>query len=511
MNKYYLRSAWLFLVLATLFLSADCLAHDTVKEKKSVSAVDDTEKADPTLVRAKEVLNEKIPEAWERYRQLSDAFLQQFSFDSYHFDAQKWEKQKKYNRWFWGISAPFFVDKWQKEWNEHPESRPAFALYLRDEIKKAKHLRTLKELSGDLDDETLFRNYLQFELQSAEESIQEQEKLEKELGIPEELKNAAKNPDAHLVVGIIYSHYENVMTLKKLAAQEKMEEAARIAARKAIVPVNRDSREYQKAFQEYKDAVTEQEQILKDAAKTDPTWNYSRDLILNGKVGESGFPGKQIDEFADNLNEEQKKEFYLWSRGLRTLINLETLEKEWNTKTESRPAIKLYAAAMLMKMKKIPQEPLELLRNKLQNGDDFYKQLILTAKENEVSLNQLQAIEKNLHISSKLKNAIERNTADTILFSIYDAYMRACVPNEFSDAEKRVKECVHRLNNLRPEWTIEEKIEFPDKFSWKMHQLGLDEKPQSMSWVRITCIASGIILIILTVILILRKKKNDTR
>jgi hypothetical protein len=465
-------------------------------DSPSPSVESPNESNDPTMTRAMEFVDKEVPAAVAHYNRLWETFMKSI----------KRENIKYFNMWSSGITHPLFVAAWEEEWRDYPESRPAFALYIRYDIKTSRNLREVKELDSNLDDETLFRNYLKHNEKYAEENLQKQAEYEKKIGgIPEDLKVAIYNPDSYSFVKRVYEHYVHVQRINKLNKQQAEEDAKEIARRKAIVPVDRNSKEYQNAFQEYKDAVAEQEQILNDSVKNDPTWIYSRDLILNGKVGESGFPGKQIDEFADSIKEEQRKDFHNWVRGFASEVGITTLKNEWDTKPESRPAITLYAAVMLMKMKKIPHEPLESLRTKLQNGDDFYKQFILVVKENEVPLNQLQAIEKNLRISAKLKNAIERNTADSTLFSIYDAYMRACIPKEFSDAEKKVSNCIDKLNNLRPNWAIEEKIVFPDKFSWKMHQLGLDVEKPYWTWQRI--LALSLLFLFILWVMIMKIKK----
>jgi 5'-deoxynucleotidase YfbR-like HD superfamily hydrolase len=480
----------------------------------SISAVDTSsqsielpnENSDPTMSRAAKFIGKKVPEAVTHHNQLRDTFVKSLKQGDLMY----------FNQWATGIINPLFVAAWEEEWRDYPESHPAFALYIRDEIKTSKELR--KILDPNLDDEALFRNYLKLNEKYAEENLQKQAELEEKIGgIPEDLKVAIRNPDSYSFVSMIYYHYDNVQSLRQLRKQRQKQQDAEIARRKAIIPVSRDSREYQKAFQEYKDVVAEQEQILKDAAKNDPTWNYSRDLILNGKVGESGFPGKQIDEFAASIKEEQRKDFRNWVQGVTSKIGATTLKNEWDTKPESHPAINLNVAMLLSRMNKLPQETskptLESFKRYLNDDGEILNQLIESVQElNGISASRLKEIETELSIPSTLKNAIERNSADSTLFTIYDTYMRACVPNEFSDAEKRVKECVHRLNNLRPEWAIEEKIEFPDKFSWKMHQLGLDVEKPYWTWQRILLMSLLFLFILWGVKMKIKKwfeKKGD--
>jgi hypothetical protein len=136
------------------------------------------------------------------------------------------------------------------------------------------------------------------------------------------------------------------------------------------------------------------------------------------------------------------------------------------------------------------------------NGAEFS---VIRGAQDIVS--EVPQLEKDLNIPLQLKTTLIQQFTDSAPFIFYDTYMRACVQKEFSDAKKKVSDCVHKLNNLRPDWAIEEKIEFPDETSWKIHQLGLDKKPQSKNWVRVACVAFGIILIILSVITILRKRK----
>ena len=72
------------------------------------------------------------------------------------------------------------IASWEKERQEYPESLLAFAIYIRDEVRKNRHLRAIEGLAPTItNDEELFCNYLNFINQSAQEAIREQLVLER--------------------------------------------------------------------------------------------------------------------------------------------------------------------------------------------------------------------------------------------------------------------------------------------------------------------------------------------
>jgi hypothetical protein len=193
----------------------------------------------------------------------------------------------------------------------------------------------------------------------------------------------------------------------------------------------------------------------------------------------------------------KKNRSIYWYKGYRTHIGLTTLENEWNTNPKSHPAINFWVAEMLKRHKEFLPQIHESLKDYIKDDSLFNRSKSLFREENK-KIN-LQELERRLSIPATLKKAIEYCVLDSSLFNIYDTYMRFYVPQEFSDSEKKVSTCIDKLNKLRPNWAVEEKIVFPDKLSWDMHRLGLDEKP-SMNWKRIAAIVSLIVLIVIAIV-----------
>ena len=65
-------------------------------------------------------------------------------------------------------------------------------------------------------------------------------------------------------------------------------------------------------------------------------------------------------------------------------------------------------------------------------------------------------------------------------------------------ADRDLRDAIDKLNLLRPDWAVEEKIVFPDEFSRQMHLLGLDKKNQ-WPWWRILLMSTGGLLILLAI------------
>jgi hypothetical protein len=275
MYKFELRVA-VCLVFLCIF-SGFIFAQNEIDESQKTGSAS-VDKSDPTMIRANSFIGRKPSEAFVKYQKLRKEFLK---------DKSR-EDQIGYNRWEGCLFAPIFVAGWKQEWQKYPESRIAFALYIRNEVKGNKHLRAINKLNPNLDDETLFHNYLDFQIDSIQNYIKSLPDLELKLGITEELKMLACDPESHLFIGNICSHYINVQSVKKLTAQIEAQEATAAEARRKLVPVERTNKKYRDAFRSYKEAIAKNEQTLKQLEQTDPTWILARSLILVGKVGQVG-------------------------------------------------------------------------------------------------------------------------------------------------------------------------------------------------------------------------------
>jgi hypothetical protein len=161
------------------------------------------DETDPTLRRALQVdvrqgaATAPVPEHI-KYHQWVDSFIG---------DKSSKEIRVKFNTWRAGLLSPLTYVEWEKEWNEHPESRPAFAAYIRHELKTSKHLRQVKELDSNFDDATLFRNYLGYLHSFGDKVASQVPELEKELGITPEQRKRAIDYTLVSPCNPIYQHY----------------------------------------------------------------------------------------------------------------------------------------------------------------------------------------------------------------------------------------------------------------------------------------------------------------
>ena len=120
------------------------------------------------------------------------------------------------------------------------------------------------------------------------------------------------------------------------------------------------------------------------------------------------------------------------------------------------------------------------------------------------STDQLESLEKELRITTELKDAMKASISDSALFLFYDTYFRTFTPDTVNKAHQDVREAIAKLNTLRPNWIAEENIEFPDERSRVMYELGLSDGPR-WPWGRILLMSTGGLLILLAIV---SKTKN---
>lgn len=419
---------------------------------------------DPTEARAKEITQAELSEEWTHYRKLLEAFTTGFTH----------EKQVRYNRWITGIFSPLKESVWKKEWEEHPESHKAFAAFIRHQLKTQRHLRAFPELTDEkLSDKELFDNYFQVTKKLSEEDIKKHAEYEKELNIPSELKMAAQKPEAHRLLVPVYHHYLWILMSEKWEAQQKAEQAAQIARRKAIVPVARDSKEYLQALEAYKKANDAVKTETEKAEKANPTLARARYWMENERLGASGNARRIEKELRDKLTGEQNTAYRKWRMAFDEVSSREMLEKEWKEKPESRKAIIFVLDALLQNQQRIGKEQNRLSEkeqqfydgwNKVDKSDekqvfDYFQRIYEKTNEDAIVPDELIAIEKKLGITSKYKDDILKEEKDGCFFLIYETYARVKKPEAVIQAENKRWECRRKLDDLRPNWGFEEDIE----------------------------------------------------
>jgi len=314
------------------------------------------------------------------------------------------------------------IASWEKERQEYPESLLAFAIYIRDEVRKNRHLRAIEGLAPTItNDEELFCNYLNFINQSAQEAIREQLVLEERLRIPSELKAVARNPEAHLDVKFVYDRYLNIQTLQQIAEYKKQKEAEAIAARNSIVPVDRNSQEYQDAFLAYKKAVSNEERVIQTAQRNDPTWARARELLKIKNLGGLPVLTPEEREFTKGFDNAKRDRFNQWKSGFAILTANDTTEKEWKEEPKSRPAILFIVNVALARMKseeegKVFDQSSVDLQAMLKGDKTMVEKYFSLMKEQAESLDQMESLEKELRISSELKDAMKASISDSTLF-----------------------------------------------------------------------------------------------
>lgn len=459
--RFFYRTILILVLSVFCLFSTKCYAENEVQGHDKPAPIKSEDGAvDPTIARANNFIGKKPSEAYEHYRRLEDKFTKNLVR----------EDRIAFNRWWSGVSSPFFIAAWKKEWQEHPESHVAFALYIRDEVKRSRHLRNIEELSPSItDDEKLFNNYLDYNKQVNKENIQEQSSLEKRLHIPSELKAAAQNPEAYLFLVGVYKNYVVTQSNRALEEKWKQQEAIATAARKAIVPVDRNSREYQDAFLSYKKAVANEKQETLTAQKNDPTWARAQYLLKVKDLGTIPVMSGQEREFTKGFDKAERDQFNQWKKCFDALTSIDTVEQEWKKEPHSHRAI-IFVANIARTRIRLKEEGKafdyssvdvkEMLKGDKTTVEEYSSFLRQSVAE---SLSQMEFLEKSLRISSKLKTAIKASVSDSTLFLFYDTYFRTFTPDNVKQAEQDVREAIAKLNALRPNWAAEERIEFSDK------------------------------------------------
>jgi hypothetical protein len=453
---------------------------------------------DPTMIRANSFVGKKPPEAFIKYQKLRKEFLK---------DCSR-EDQIAFYEWEYFLKTPILVAEWKREWNEYPESHIALSLYIRDEIKKNKYLRTLTKLNPNLDDNTLFHNYLNHH-ESFLHSAEKQTTLEQKLAITDELKNAAKIPASYQYISMIYGYYTNVQSVKKLTAQIKSEEAAAAEARRKIVPVERTSKEYQDALSSRHRVVEAERQAIANAEQNDLTWKRAKYLLEKRFVASQNI-NKLINEFVKGFDETKMKKFQRWQNCFERLTSVDVVEREWNEEPISHPAILFLTNVFLKRIKQDSDEvaftPDKSEMNELLKGDKTTIEKYHSILKQKIGLDhaQLELLEKELRIPANLKKAIKEKASDATLFLYYETYFREFTPDELKRAKHAVHEAIQKLNSLRPNWAYEEKIEFPDHASRMIHEYGLD-KEKEWTWLRIILLSSSVVIIFLGIVITVKK------
>ncbi len=420
-------------------------------------AVAVAEETNPTMLRAESFFKSRdVGEAFDRFQKLEKEFTK---------DLPR-EKQIRFNQWNASMMLPIIEAAWKKEWEGHPESHPAFVAYIRDKMKREKPNYGFDP--EKLDGKELFDTYLNAHRKSFEKTTEEIPNIERELAIPKDLIDARKHPDSFPALRWVYGVYLTLESHKKRAKERAEDEARAIAARKAIVPVPRDSKEYRDAFENYKNAVKALKAAIEKAKKDDPAWARARHWMEHEQLGSSGNARRLEKEFLNKINEEQKTVYGKWRTGFETRSSRERLEKEWKKKPASRKAIIFVLDALLQNVERNRKEQNTLTDSEKRFYDEWRK--IDKSDENlafdyllkmydKPGTDGLEKMEKELGITQDYKNEILKEENNNAFFLIYETYARVKQPEAVTQADKKESACIDRLNALRPNWAAEENIE----------------------------------------------------
>ncbi|MDR2757109.1 MAG: hypothetical protein LBC20_15540 [Planctomycetaceae bacterium] len=465
MNKFNLQKVTYLIFLLFFGDYSDSIFAQTENNKsQKTDSINTADNSDPTMIRANQFIGQKLSSTYLQYQQMRKAFLKNCSR----------EDEIAFNQWENYLITPIRITKWKSEWKEYPESHTAFAIYIRDEIKRNKHLQ-VEKLKLQLQDETLFRNYLELQ-ESVLHNAEKQAELEQKLGITEELKTAIKNPDLYDFISAVYSYYWHVQHIKKFNAQIKAKEDAAAEARRKIVPVERTSKEYQDAFSIYRQAIEAEKQSIINAEQNDLTWKRAKYLIETKELGTVPNANNLTSEFTNGFDETKIKKFRQWKNGFEILTGFDVTENEWKKEPTSHPAILFCTNIFLIRIqRKEDGESFNLDkvdRKELLKGDKstLEKYYTILNQKRGIDNAQISTLENELRIPSKLKNAIKDNVSDSTLFLFYDAYFREFTPDEVKKSKQKVSEAIDKLNLLRPNWATEENIEFPDEATQILQQ-----------------------------------------
>jgi hypothetical protein len=497
MNKFDLRAfAYLFFLLLSWNFYDVSFAQTESNKSQKTDTISTMDNSDPTMIRANQVIGQKLSPACLKYQQMREAFLKNCSR----------EDGILFRDWEYHYRTPIFIAALKSEWNEYPEFHVAIGISIRDEIRVNEYFRTEK-LNPKLDDEILFRNYLEHHENFVQITKKQAELAEQKLKITEELKAAVKNPESYTFIRALYHNYIAVQNVKKFNAQIKAKEEAAAEARRKIVPVARTSKEYQDAFSVYRQATEAEKQSIADAEQNDLTWKRAKYLIETKDLGTVPNTNNLTGEFTKEFDETKIKKFRQWQSGFEILTGFDVVENEWEKEPTSHPAILFCTNIFLIRIQqenngvsfdsdKVDRK--ELLKGNKSTLEKYYT--ILKQKRG-IDDAQIATLEKELRIPPKLKNAIKDNVSDSTLFLFYETYFRVFTPDTVKKSKQNVSEAIDKLNLLRPNWATEENIEFPDEVTKFLQQNKVNKVNEDVrwTWLRIIFISIGVIIVLLSI------------
>ncbi|MDR1289808.1 MAG: hypothetical protein LBK06_01255 [Planctomycetaceae bacterium] len=253
--------------------------------------------------------------------------------------------------------------------------------------------------------------------------------------------------------------------LKKPEEQYKEEQTRH----KAIIPVDRNSKEYRDALDSYKKAVKNEEQAITKAQQQDSTWARAKYLLETKGIGSVSSTSPQEKKFMQECDKTKIDKYNQWKMIFTITTTIDTIEQEWKKESASHPAI-LFITNIALERKRLKNEvktfnSSDIDKKEMLKGDEkTVEQYFVLLKQNKnISVTQMESLERDIDVPSVLKNTLKTNIVDSVFFLFYETYFREFTPDYVKNAKQEVSNTINKLNNLRPNWAYEEKIEFPKR------------------------------------------------
>jgi hypothetical protein len=231
------------------------------------------------------------------------------------------------------------------------------------------------------------------------------------------------------------------------------------------------SEEYKKLVSEYRDLTKRHNELLEKVRNSDPTFKRAKDWLDNERLKINTPFAKEDREFFSKLqNDEDKKIYRDWQRGVAAKIHMEIFEKEWKTHPESHKAL-LFWAGMLLKRfsmnsdSNIPDNPIPEMKGSEESQWSAF--LNYTKQRETPKIDKIPDIVEKLHIPTNLISNFEKTVVDTALFNVYDTYYRLNYPEELKSIKKEQTQIHNQLMEINPNWVYDEKIEFRNDNEYK--------------------------------------------
>ncbi|GHT41618.1 hypothetical protein FACS189443_3630 [Planctomycetales bacterium] len=222
----------------------------------------------------------------------------------------------------------------------------------------------------------------------------------------------------------------------------------------------RESEEYKRLVKEYRDSIRRHAELLKKAKTDDPSFERAMDWLEKEQLKVSTPFGQEDRDFFSTLQDDDKKRYRDWQRGLTAKISIDVFENEWKKYPHSHNPLLFWAGVILKKFSSGRQES-DTEDNsvpQMTGAEDsqWSNFLAYTKRRSAALMEQSSRLAEELHIKKEMIGHFEKKVANTALFNVYDTYYRLHFPEELKSVEKEQKALRRQLTELNPNWATDE-------------------------------------------------------